>query len=298
MTRWKRFLLNLYASGSYPLRARSMARLCAAGQAPWSVLYYHRVADDRANPWTISTAAFEQQMHWLLSRFEMISLAEGQCRIRSGSNSRPAVTITFDDGYADNSRQALPLLLKLGIPCTYFVTSHNILTGRPFPHDVKLGHPCPPNTPAEIRNLAAAGIEIGAHTRTHADLGQVTDPRTLAEELALAQRELEDITAMPVRYFAFPYGQKANLGRAAMAVARSTYDGVCSAYGGYNFPGDDSFQIQRIGVDDELVRLRNWLSLDPRKLRASQSDRRWSDETFGQSQFPTPKPAELTEAFA
>ena len=273
-----------------PIRcARRLAHLSAAGKAPWSVLFYHRVADDRANPWTITTPAFEQQMRWLKARFEMVSLAEGQRRIRSARNDRPAVTITFDDGYADNSRHALPLLLELDIPCTYFVTSHNILAGRPFPHDVKQGYPCAPNTPAEIRDLAAAGIDIGAHTQTHADLGRANDPRMLAEELQIGQRELEDITGMPVRYFAFPYGQKVNLGRESMDVARSTYDGVCSAYGGYNFPGDDSFQIQRIGVDEELVRLRNWLSLDPRKVRASQRDRQWSDEMFGTANADGPK---------
>jgi peptidoglycan/xylan/chitin deacetylase (PgdA/CDA1 family) len=298
MTRWKRLLLNLYAGGTYPLRARRLARLSAHAKAPWSVLFYHRVSDDRANPWTISTAAFEHQMRWLNARFELISLAEGQRRIRSGQNPRPAVTITFDDGYADNARRAMPLLIELGIPCTYFVTSHNILSGRPFPHDVKLGRPCAPNTPDEIRDLAAAGIDIGAHTRTHADLGRATDPRMLAEELSIGQRELEDITGMPVRYFAFPYGQKVNLGREAMDMARATYDGVCSAYGGYNLPGDDSFQIQRIGADEELVRLRNWLSLDPRKLRASQRDRRWSDEAFGVSPIKRPDVRELAEAHA
>lgn len=298
MTRWKRLLLNLYTGGTYPLRAQRLARLGAAGKAPWSVLFYHRVADDRANPWTISTAAFETQIRWLKRHFEMISLATGQQRMRSGHNSRPTVTITFDDGYADNSRRALPLLIELGIPCTYFVTTHNVLAGRPFPHDLKLGYPCSPNTPAEIRALAAAGIDIGAHTRTHADLGRATDPRMLAEELLIGQRELEDITGTPVRYFAFPYGQKANLGRKAIDLARTAYDGVCSAYGGYNFPGEDCFQIQRIGVDDELVRLRNWLSLDPRKLRTSQRDRRWSDEMFGVAAAGEPEPRELAEALA
>jgi peptidoglycan/xylan/chitin deacetylase (PgdA/CDA1 family) len=298
MTRWKRLFLNLYAGGTYPLRARRLAQLGSEGKAPWSVLFYHRVADDSANPWTISTQAFERQMHWLKRHFELISLAEGQRRIRSGTNTRHAVTVTFDDGYADNSRRALPLLIELGIPCTYFVTTHNVLSGRPFPHDVKLGHPCAPNTPAEIRDLASAGIDIGAHTRTHADLGGVTNPRVLAEELSIGQLELEDITGMPVRYFAFPYGQKVNLGRAAMVAARSTFDGVCSAYGGYNFPGDDSFQIQRIGVDDELVRLRNWLSLDPRKLRTSLLDRRWSDETFNSKLALATQDRELEEILA
>ncbi len=51
---------------------------------------------------------------------------------------------------------------------------------------------------------------------------------------------------------------------------REAYDGVCSAYGGYNFPGGDAFHIERIAVDDELLRLKNWVTLDPRKLRAAE----------------------------
>ncbi len=270
---WKRTLLKLYYYGTLPLRASVARRLNAAGRAPFIVLFYHRVADDRLNPWTISHAAFERQIRWLRRHFEMVSLAEGQRRVHSRRNDRPCVTITFDDGYADNCRRALPLLIEQGVPCTYFVTSHNVIARRPFPHDARLGRPLAPNTPAEIRELAAAGVDIGAHTRTHADLGPVTDPQVLRDELRIAQQELQEITGTPVRYFAFPYGQQANLSQVAFDYARSLYDGACSAYGGYNFPGDDPFHIQRIAVDDELIRLKNWLTLDGRKLRANERNR-------------------------
>ncbi len=106
------------------------------------------------------------------------------------------------------------------MPCTYFVCSGNVLCGKPFPHDVRRGHPLFPNTPEEIRRLADAGIDIGAHTRWHADLGGISDEAQLYEELILPQRELEAITGRPVRYFAFPYGQHANLGPAAFRMAR------------------------------------------------------------------------------
>ena len=70
-----------------------------------------------------------------------------------------------------------------------------------------------------------------------------------------------------MRYFAFPYGQHENLSADAFRVAVDAgYDGVCSAYGGYNFPGDDPFHIRRIHADPELIRLKNWLTVDPRKL--------------------------------
>jgi peptidoglycan/xylan/chitin deacetylase (PgdA/CDA1 family) len=212
----------------------------------------------------------------------MVSLAEAQQRMRSGENHRPSVSITFDDGYADNCRFALPLLECEKIPCTYFVASQHVLSGEPFPHDVALGRLARPNTRAEIRALANAGVEIGAHTRTHADLGLVWDADQLYEELVTSRSELQELTGWPVRYFAFPYGQHANLSQAAYRMAQDEgFAGVCSAYGGYNFPGDDPFHLQRIHADDDLLRLKNWVTFDPRK--AARTRRFVFDTVAGQS---------------
>ena len=70
-----------------------------------------------------------------------------------------------------------------------------------------------------------------------------------------------------MRYFAFPFGQHKNLNPNAFALAKeSGFEGVCSAYGGYNFAGDDPFHLQRIHVDNDLIRLKNWVTVDARKL--------------------------------
>ena len=45
------------------------------------------------------------------------------------------------------------------------------------------------------------------------------------------------------------------------------YRGVCSAYGGYNFPGDDPFHLKRFHADEQFIRFKNWMTIDPRKLR-------------------------------
>ncbi|HQU46617.1 MAG TPA: polysaccharide deacetylase family protein, partial [Pirellulales bacterium] len=100
-----------------------------------------------------------------------------------------------------------------------------------------------------------AGIEIGAHTRTHCDLGRINDADILHNEVAVAGRELAAAIGRPVRYFAFPYGQYANLNQLAFQTAHQAgYEAICSAYGGYNFPGDDAFHLQRIHADDDMVR--------------------------------------------
>ena len=72
-----------------------------------------------------------------------------------------------------------------------------------------------------------------------------------------------------MRYFAFPYGlhRKSVDARRFAWRSRPGYDGVCSAYGGYNFPGDDAFHLRRFHADPEFVRFKNWLTVDPRKVR-------------------------------
>ncbi len=138
---WKELALQLYCQGTMPYRRLLQHRLAAAGQMPAIVLFYHRVADHSLTAWTMPTKTFARQMQWLKQHFELVSLSEAQRRIRSGNNRRICVSVTFDDGYADNCDFAIPLLVREGIPCTYFVTMDHVTQGLPFAHDVALGQP-------------------------------------------------------------------------------------------------------------------------------------------------------------
>jgi peptidoglycan/xylan/chitin deacetylase (PgdA/CDA1 family) len=261
-------LLGAYYSATLPARRHAARERARRQTEPVRILFYHRVADDHPNAWTMSTRRFAAQIRWLRARFDLVSLAEAQSRIASGRNGVPTACITFDDGYADNMNFAAPLLLRQAIPFTYFVSTNHVLRSEPFPHDVATGRPLAPNTPADLKKLAAAGVDVGGHTRGHVDLGAIWCPQQLVDEIAGCKRELEELIELPVRYFAFPYGQHANLSTAAFRVARSAgYDGVCSAYGGYNLPGDEPFHLRRIHADPEMPRFKNWMMVDPRKLR-------------------------------
>jgi peptidoglycan/xylan/chitin deacetylase (PgdA/CDA1 family) len=265
---WKEIGLGAYYLASIPLRREAAVRRAALACEPVRVLFYHRVADFIRNDWTISRKKFAQQIDWLRARFDIVSLSEAQQRIQSGKNRWPTACITFDDGYADNCDFAIPLLLRQRLPFTYFVTTAHVLEQKPFLHDVARGQPLQPNSRDEIMALATQGVEIGAHTRNHVDLGESSDPSLLHEEIVGSKEDLESLTGGRVRYFAFPYGQHRHLTPAAFDVARAAgFDGVCSAYGGYNWPGDDPFHIQRIHADPEIIRLKNWMTIDPRKDR-------------------------------
>lgn len=263
-------LIGAYYYATLPGRWLVNAAAAREGRAPVMVIFYHRVADHTPNDWTISNARFRQQIDWLEANFDLVSLDEAQRRIREG-NSRASVTITFDDGYADNCEQALPLLIRRHIPCTYFTTSSYTRMGKAFPHDVAEGSPLQPNTVEQLRSLATAGIDIGAHTRSHADLGQITCKKTLYDEIVGGRDQLQQTLGVEVRHFAFPYGLHENLNAAVFKIAAEAgFAGVCSAYGGYNLPGEDSFHLQRIHADPEIVRLKNWLTVDPRKVRRTE----------------------------
>ena len=251
-----------------PFRRSRLRAMSERSAAPISVLFYHRVADAHPNDWTICREQFRRHIEYCRERFDLVDLPEVQRRVSCCDSPRPAVSFTFDDGYAENCDFALPLLVEHRVPCTYFVTTSNIRDQKPFPHDVQAGVNLPVNSVAQLRQAASAGIEIGLHTRSHVDFSRVHDARVVHHEIVDAKDELEQMIGRAVRYFAFPYGMPWQLTQAAIeAVHAAGLAGFCSAYGGYNLVGRDAFHIRRCHGDPIFSRLRNWLSFDGGKVR-------------------------------
>ena len=279
MPNWKTKLIQAYRLGSLPYRQFRWFNMSRKGQVPVIILFYHRIADDHPNPWTMSRHDFKTQVDWLQDNFDIVSLEECQHRILKRGNFRPTLAITFDDGYAENCEYALPLLVERRIPVTYFVTTDNTFNQKPFQHDIENGRPLPTNTIESLMAMDRAGIEIGAHTRTHPDLGKVNDERVLVDEVVAASIELEAVIGNRIRYFAFPFGQTHNLNAKVFGMLREVgFMGVCSAYGGWNSVGEDAFHLQRMHGDPNIQRMKNWLTYDPR----IQSVKRYvpTDESF------------------
>ena len=265
MQSWKAKLIEAYRLSTIPYRNWKFRQMVKNGRVPVYSLFYHRVANEHLTPWTISEKQFERQIDWLQDNFEIVDLQECQRRINSGFNDRPTVSITFDDGYAENCEFALPMLIERRIPVCYFVSLDFITKQISFPHDLDLDLKLPVNTIESLRALDLSGVEIGAHTRTHLDLGKVTDPLVLADEVIIASDELSALIGRKVRYFAFPYGLYTNLNSTVFKMLKEHgFLGVCSAYGGWNEIGEDAFHIERIHGDPNLERVKNWLSYDPR----------------------------------
>lgn len=296
MPRWKQRLLRAYMLGTAPFRRWNNARLAQLGRSPLMILFYHRVADVHPNGWTISNQTFQEEVRYLQRNFELVTLREIQCRMRAAYSPRPAVHITFDDGYAENCENAIPFLIRERVPTTYFVTLRNAVEQRPFAHDLACGRPLRPNSIDELRRMVDSGIEIGGHTRTHPVLSEITDSDRLFDEVVTAGRELGELCHFPIRYFACPFGLRQHIHRDLFSMARDNgYEAVVSAYGGYNLIGNDAFHLQRIHGAPVAVELENWLTFDPIKVirtqRLAMEFGKWSKSAAVRQQ----KCAELAE---
>jgi peptidoglycan/xylan/chitin deacetylase (PgdA/CDA1 family) len=128
--------------------------------------------------------------------------------------ARGTATLTFDDGWHDALTVVAPLLQRLGVRATFYVNPG--LWGTQ--HASVAGPPGRLLTAAEAGELAATGMELGAHSMRHDDLRTLSDAE-LATDLAENKAAVEAITGRPCRTLAYPFGAHDERVRAAARAA-------------------------------------------------------------------------------
>jgi peptidoglycan/xylan/chitin deacetylase (PgdA/CDA1 family) len=213
------------------------------------VVAFHRIQEAPASDaLSISTRMFERHCRFFKERFNVVSLRDLLQRLERGLRLDHHLAITFDDGYRDNFVNAMPVLKKLSLPATFFVVSEWIGTGTVPWWDREAGVRHPLMAWDEIQALCQHGFDIGAHTRTHVDLGQV-DGATAWDEIAGARLDLEARLGAPVDMFAYPYGQRENLTNANRELVKAAgFRCCCSCYGGLTQAGADPHRLPRVAI--------------------------------------------------
>jgi peptidoglycan/xylan/chitin deacetylase (PgdA/CDA1 family) len=164
-------------------------------------------------------------------RWRTVTLAEAAEGARSGRRlPRRMVVLTFDDGCRCFRDHALPELAARGMTATLFAVSGAL--GGTNDWDTADGERREDLLDAaDLRELAAAGIEIGSHGRHHRDLSACSEEE-LHEEIEGSKADLETILEAPVRTFCYPYGR---LTPRAATVARAA--GYLAAVSIHRHPG-------------------------------------------------------------
>ena len=91
--------------------------------------FYHSVSDDRLEHVQQlyppePAARFEAALRYIKTHFHPVTEAEVyEHRVKGRPLPARALHLSFDDGFAECYTVARPLLLKHGIPCTFFITS-------------------------------------------------------------------------------------------------------------------------------------------------------------------------------
>jgi peptidoglycan/xylan/chitin deacetylase (PgdA/CDA1 family) len=171
-----------------------------------AVLSYHHVGSPLPGPhaWlTVSPRRFEAHVRWLAARgYQGIRASDWLAwRVRGTPLPSKPVLLTFDDGYADIGRYALPILRRYGFSATVFVVTDLLGATNQW-----MDGASPLLTPDAVRRWAAAGVEFGAHSRSHADLTALDAAAVLAEVQG-SQAALAALLDRPVAAFAYPYGR-------------------------------------------------------------------------------------------
>jgi peptidoglycan/xylan/chitin deacetylase (PgdA/CDA1 family) len=227
------------------------------------VVAFHRVQDiGQTEGLTVSVSMFERYCRFFGQHFRVVSLLDLVERLERRQTLNRELAITFDDGYRDNYENAAPVLEKLSLPATFFIVTRWMGSDViPLWNRVaKVSYPW--MNWEQVRSLHRRGFDIGAHTRTHVDLGRVEESQA-REEIVGARRELERQLEAPVQLFAYPYGRQDNLADSSREIVRDAgFRCCCSCFGGVIAQGTDPFHLARVPITQRLPSPRQfWLEV-------------------------------------
>ena len=195
---------DVVATGTGP--ASGSADLATTGTPPVGfairipVFMYHRIAPDseigRSLPGlVVSPARFTAQMA-ALHRAGWTTITARELADDLAAGRRPprhSFVLTFDDGHVDGYTHAFPILRRYG-----FVGSFYVITNR-------IGH-TGYLTPAQLRTMAAAGMEIASHTMGHVDLTQLSST-SVRSQLSGSARAIRAAVGVRPITLAYPFGK-------------------------------------------------------------------------------------------
>ena len=239
-------------------------------RSPVPILTFHQIAPEPQQgtgfrSLSVAPEHFARQMAFLKSLgFQGLSMTALQPYLR-GERSGKVVGITFDDGYLNNLTHALPVLQRHGFTATCYAVSQRL--GQTNVWDQALGVAQTPLMDAkQLRLWVQAGQDLGAHTRHHVRLPELSDAQS-RHEIEQSRVELESAGSVPVTHFCYPYGEfraehPAMTENAGFATATTTRRGRVAR-------GTDILRLPRVPVLRTTSLVTFWL-----KLATTYEDRR------------------------
>ncbi|MEK6772296.1 MAG: polysaccharide deacetylase family protein [Bdellovibrionota bacterium] len=226
------------------------------------ILMYHQVPDQELQSQHrifITKDNFEKHLKFFKNKgFQALSFSElkefrDQKKNFSEFPKKPLL-LTFDDGYLNNLKNAVPLLTKYGFKATFFLLADPTVKANIW--DKADGTPQLPlmdkSQRAELKKL---GQEIGSHGFRHQKLSEMNEQET-QQEILDSKTVLEKEFGCEIPVYAYTYGIKNNFAETAVRDAGYTF-AVNTTSGGLHLE-DNPFSLFRVSIfpEDTSLELR------------------------------------------
>jgi hypothetical protein len=110
----------------------------------------------------------------------------------------------------------------------------------------------------QVREMHDNGVEFGAHTVSHPNLGRL-EIDAAEQEIRVSMNRIESEIDSRVNSFAYPYGMAENIGDPiASRLARLGVHGACSAIPGLAAAGENPYRIPRLSWSAGTCSLSAW----------------------------------------
>jgi peptidoglycan/xylan/chitin deacetylase (PgdA/CDA1 family) len=226
------------------------------------ILMYHMIATPRPgarfNGLRVAPQSFERQLRWLSDQ-GWHSFTVSELVAQADRLPKKSFAITFDDGYADNLLQALPLLKKYRCKATLYLvvdrSDRDWSMQRKLHHDEGELKQETKLSDEQVQELLDSGcIELGSHSMTHANFQRI-ETAAVRRELLESKNALEKRFGVSVSSFAYPFGlylpqQVGLVEQAGYSSAVTTHEGI------ENAASWRPLELQRIKISGKD----NWLA--------------------------------------
>lgn len=216
------------------------------------ILMYHRVIKDNNEKGVhgtyVTIEQFEKHMQILKELgYETVTFknfTKNKFKNRFDKNKKQII-ITFDDGYEDNYKYALPILKKYNFKAVIYLVSHLDYNRWDVENISNPEKRCELMSKEQLLDMQKYGIEFGGHTKTHVKLSRI-EVEEAREEIIESKETLENLLGKKLISFAYPYGDLND--RIKQITEEAGYKFAVATDSGSVCFSDDLFQIRRIGI--------------------------------------------------
>lgn len=168
------------------------------------IVHYHHVSGNERG-------GLSRQLDYLRNYGDFLSLDEVVSLLEAGDPIKGCYfCITFDDGFKSCVTGALPVLVEKRVVAAFFVPTKyvggsEVEDGKVYAEFLGQGPPEPFLSWDDCRQLVGAGMIVGSHSHSHANL-RLLDGQGVTEELRLSKEKIERELGRRCDHFACPFG--------------------------------------------------------------------------------------------